>query len=97
MRGAECNTDHNMLKIKLVVGKQRSFCRPKTGPSVTRYNVVKLRQQSDGRNGGDEARDIFGGLLCESLHGGVCKCVRECVCVCVCVRKTVSACVSASV
>ena len=71
MRGAECNTDHNMLKIKLVVGKQMSFCRPRTGPSVTRYNMAKLRQKSDGRNGGDEARDIFGGLLCESLHGGV--------------------------
>ena len=71
MHGAECNTDHNMLKIKLVVGKQMSFCRPRTGPSVTRYNMAKLRQKSDGRNGGDEARDIFGGLLCESLHGGV--------------------------
>ena len=42
MRGAECNTDHQLLRVKMVVGARRVFQRPWGGRSVKRYDVVRV-------------------------------------------------------
>ena len=61
MRGAECSIDHKMLRMKLVVGAtQKSFCRPRSGPRVPRYNMAKLQQK-----GVDDGGSAFCRLLCE--------------------------------
>ena len=36
MRGADCNTDHRLLRAKLTVGRSRSFRRDCAGASVRR-------------------------------------------------------------
>lgn len=43
MRGADYNTDHRMLRVKLVIGKRREFRRECTGDGVKRWDVAKLR------------------------------------------------------
>ena len=44
MREAECNTDHRLLRAKLVVGRiVRSFKRAYGGTGVKRLDVAKLQ------------------------------------------------------
>ena len=45
MRGADCNTDHRLLRAKVVVvvGKKKSFSRDAAGTAVRRWDVSKLK------------------------------------------------------
>ena len=43
MWGADCNTDHRLVRAKLVVGKSvRSFKRTRGGTRMKRWDVAKL-------------------------------------------------------
>ena len=46
MRGADCNTDHRLLRAKLTVGRSRSFMRDCAGASVRRWDVARLQGSS---------------------------------------------------
>ena len=43
MRGVECNTDHRMLRAKVVVEKKKSFSGDAAGTAVRRWDVSKLK------------------------------------------------------
>ena len=38
-----CNSDHRMLRDKVVVGKRKSFRRDAAGTAVRRWDVSKLK------------------------------------------------------
>ena len=47
MQGADCNTDHKMLRAKVVVGRKVYFRKKHTGAGVKRWDVAKLRCTSE--------------------------------------------------
>ena len=62
VRGAECNTDHQMLRIKLrMSGKQYHHKQQKN--SSTRFDVAKLLGPSEDENGVNTPRGHFQELL----------------------------------
>ena len=46
MRGADCNMDHRLLRVKLTVGRTRSFRRDCARASVRRWDVARLHGSS---------------------------------------------------
>ena len=56
MRGVDCNTDHRMLRAKVVDGKNKSFSTDAAETAVTRWDVTKLKSKCvDERD-----RDMYG-------------------------------------
>ena len=45
MCGAQCNTDHQMLRVKLHVGPVRRHYRPNSS-SQMRFDISKLKEQA---------------------------------------------------
>ena len=43
MRGAECNTDHQMLRVKLLIKPKKRHKRPRAGNQSRKFDVSKLR------------------------------------------------------
>ena len=43
MQGADCNTDHRMLRVKAVEGRKVYFRKKCTGAGVKRWDVAKLQ------------------------------------------------------
>ncbi len=46
MRGTDCNMDHRLVRMKLVVGRKRAFRRKRAGAGMKRWDVVKLQGSS---------------------------------------------------
>ena len=60
MRGAECNTDHQMLRMRLLVGHRRMICRRvKAGKNAKRFDVKMLQGRSEDDKGRETTRDVF--------------------------------------
>ena len=47
--GAECNSDHRMLRMKLAIGRRKRFGRKCDGVGVHRWDVSKLQGSNEGR------------------------------------------------
>ena len=67
MRGAQCNTDHIMLRMKLHVGPVRRHCRPNIQNQM-RFNVSKLKEQVVGSHGRVTARGHFQEMVGEKIN-----------------------------
>ena len=60
MRGAECNTDHQMWRIKLLVGHRKMICRRvKAGKNTKRFNVKILQGRSEIDKVRETTRGVF--------------------------------------
>ena len=59
MRGADCNTDHRLLRAKLTVGRSRSFRRDCAGASVRRWDVARLQGSSVDAKGRETTRGRY--------------------------------------
>ena len=61
-RGAECNTDHQLLKIKLIVGPRPIHRSRQACPITRRFDVAKLRHHHNPENSHtpqEQPRDLF--------------------------------------
>ncbi len=58
MHGVECNTDHQLLRMKLLLGAKRLFHRPSTG-NARKYDVSKLQGRSMDDREEITARGVF--------------------------------------
>ena len=67
MRGAQCNTDHQMLQVKLHVGPVRRHYRPNSS-SQMRFDISKLKEQAVGSHGRMTARGHFQEMVGEKLN-----------------------------
>ena len=67
MRGAQCNTDHQMLRVKLHVGPVRRHYRPNSS-SQMRFDISKLKEQAVGSHGRMTARGQFQEMVGEKLN-----------------------------
>ena len=67
MRGAQCNTDHQMLRMKLNVGPVRRHCRPNTN-SHMRFDISKLKEKAVDGHGRMTARGHFQEMVGEKLN-----------------------------
>ena len=67
MRGAQCNTDHQMLQVKLHVGPVRQHYRLNSS-SQMRFDISKLKEQAVGSHGGMTARAHFQEMVGEKLN-----------------------------
>ena len=70
MRGANCNTDHRMLRAKLVVGRKRALRRDRAGTGVRRWDVARLQGACVDRRGRETARGMYLRTVREKLHEG---------------------------
>ena len=60
MREAECNTDNQMLRMKLLVGhKGMIFRRMKTGKNAKGFDVKILQGKSGDDKGREKTRGVF--------------------------------------
>ena len=59
MRGAECNSDHRMLRVKLVVGRKKKYRKSCGGVGVRRWDVSKLKGSSEDDRGRELARGRY--------------------------------------
>ena len=66
MRGAQCNTDHQMW-VKLHVGPVRRHYRPNSS-SQMRFDISKLKEQAVGRHGRMTTRGHFQEIVGEKLN-----------------------------
>ena len=69
-RGAECNTDHQLLKIKLIVGPRPIHRSRQACPITRRFDVAKLRHHhnpEDSHTSQEQPRDLFQQLIGEKL------------------------------
>ena len=48
MPGAVCNTDHQLLRAKITVGKKKYFRKACPGPIVKKWNVSHLNGDDQG-------------------------------------------------
>ena len=67
MRGAQCNTDHMMLKMKLQFGKKNYKSRG-SGRLMKRYDVLKLQGRSMDDKGRTTTRGKFENEVCERIQ-----------------------------
>ena len=58
VRGAQCNTDHMMLKVKLQFGKKH-FRGDRTRSSVGKFDVPKLQGRCVDERGKETLRGKF--------------------------------------
>ena len=69
MRGADCNTDHRLVRAKLVVGRSmRSFKRAHGGSRMKRWDVAKLHGTCVDEKGRVTAKGSFLGSIGEKLR-----------------------------
>ena len=67
MRGADCNTDHQLLRMKLVVGR-KLFKHRSSGGSCKRYDVTKLSLSDIDNEGGEvSTREQFIVGVCNQM------------------------------
>ena len=51
MRRADCNTDHRMLRMKLIVGRKRFYKRKCKESSVGRWDAARLKDSTEDARG----------------------------------------------
>ena len=69
MRGADCNTDHRLVRAKLVVGRSvRSFKKVCAGTRMKRWDVAKLQGACVDEKGRVTAKGSFLGSIGEKLR-----------------------------
>ena len=70
VRGADCNTDHRMVRMKMIVGRNRAYGKERVNAGVKRWDVAKLQGGSVDARGRMTARGKYlSGLkerVCES-------------------------------
>ena len=69
MHGADCNTDHRMLRAKLVVGRRRYFRRCSGGAGVKRWNVSELMGRSVDEHGRETTNGRYLREVREKVEG----------------------------
>ena len=57
-RGAECNTDHQLLRIKVKVAGGRCFCKPHSKPPK-KFDVSVLRDSTTNADDTNKARKLI--------------------------------------
>ena len=57
--GADCNTDHRMLRAKLVVEMKKAFRRNHRGEVLIRWNVAKLHGKGTNEREMETTRERF--------------------------------------
>ena len=69
MRGADCNTDHRLVRAKLVIGRSvRSFKKACAGPRMKRWDVAKLQGACVDEKGRETAKGSFLESMREKLR-----------------------------
>ena len=69
MQGAYCNTDHRMLRVKVVVGKKKLFRRTNAKErDVRRLDVTKLKGKCFDETGRETAMGSFVRVVEEKLQ-----------------------------
>ena len=76
MREADCNTDHRMLRAKVVVGRKVYFRKKHNGAGVKRWDVAKLQCTSEDAR--ERERDCEGRVF--ELHWSKATGILECIC-----------------
>ena len=46
IRGAECNTDHQLLRMQQLVGRRKMFRKEKVGSRIRKFDMTKLQGKS---------------------------------------------------
>ena len=59
MRGADCNTDHRMLRAKLVVGRMRAFKMSFEEAVVKRWDLARLQGRTMDERGWKTTRGRY--------------------------------------
>lgn len=59
LRGADCNTDHRMLRAKVMVGKRKLFRRRSGETTVKRWDVAKLHGSNVDEEGWETTRGAY--------------------------------------
>ena len=59
MRGAECNTDHQLLRMKLLVGRRKMFRKGRVGSCIWKFDMTKLQGRSVDDEGKEMTRGVF--------------------------------------
>ena len=79
MRGADCNTDHRMVRAKVVVGKRKYFRSSTCGVGVRRWAVSGLLGASEDARGREMTRGRFLRGVRERVQNGCegCNSVEE--------------------
>lgn len=69
MRGAQCNTDHQLLRMKLVAGTRKQYiCRqPRARKPVRRFHITKLRGSATDNQGRFTTKGLFQSRVTEGL------------------------------
>ena len=67
MRGAECNTDHRMVRMKMILGRKRAFRREPANVGVKRWDAGKLQGGCRDAKGRETARGKYLNGLRERL------------------------------
>ena len=63
-RGAECHTDHQLVRLKMrMTGRRKFECKHQRG-SAKRFNVAKLMRKSTDDNGQNTTRGMFQEQVC---------------------------------
>ena len=68
MRGADCNTDHRMIRMKLIVGRKRFYKRKCKESSVRRWDVARLKGSTEDARGRETARGRYLRCVKEKLR-----------------------------
>ena len=68
MRGAQCNTDHQMLRVKLRVEPGRRRYRPSANRPHKKFDISKLKEQAADRCGKTAAKEHFQEMVGEKLN-----------------------------
>ena len=66
-RGAQCNDDHQLLRMKLVAGTRKQYRKPRARKPVKRFDVAKLRGSAADKQGRFTIRGLFKSRVAESL------------------------------
>ena len=69
MCGTDCNTDHQLLRVKLLVGRRNKFHKGRVGSRIRKFDMTKLQ----GRNVDDEGKETIRGVF----HGKIYERVKE--------------------
>ena len=68
MRGAQCSTDHQMLRVKLRVEPGRQQYRSSANRPHNKFDISKLKEQAADRRGKTAAKEHFQEMVGEKLN-----------------------------
>ena len=68
MRGAECNTDHQLLRIRVNIGCKRVYKKPCACGQSRKFDVLKLKGKAIDDKGELTARGRYLDMLSQMLE-----------------------------